>query len=376
MREILNRDFWNPQTNFFNLGKRRDGTYNTEPTVLPATVMYYGLLDDEKVKPVLGHYAGSGFSTDWGVRIVSSASPLFNPQGYHYGSVWPLFTGWTALAEYEYGNSTQGFTHILNNLYIKNHWALGFVEEVMNGAIYQPSGVCPHQCWSETNILHPAITGMIGWKPDAPAHSAALSPRFPVQWDSVKVNNLRVGGNSLDLGMVRNGGSTVYEFSGSGEGPLTLSFAPELPDGTEIRRLLLDGKELPVPDGRKRGLIDPPVTIDVGGAAGRAVAHTLVVEHTGGIGVVPAMPRPEPGDSSAGHRIVSAGLRDGVYEVTVEGRAGTTAEVEVRTFDRGITRVENALIADAPGKGRYRLEVKFPPAGTAYATTIVRIRTD
>jgi hypothetical protein len=380
VQEILNRDFWNPTTKFFNLGKMADGTYNAEPTVLPATVMYHGLLDDEKVRPVLEQYAGSGFTSDWGVRIVSSASSLFNPQGYHYGSVWPLFTGWTALAEYEYGNSTQGFTHILNNMYIKNHWALGFVEEVMNGAVYKPSGVCPHQCWSETNILHPAINGMIGWKPDAPSHSAGLRPRFPIHWDSVEVRNLRVGTASIDVAMERDSGKTVWRFStGATErsgGPLRLSFAPELPDGMRISKILFEGKELPVPTGSMRGLIDPPVRIEIPADAGGARVNTLVVEHTGGIGVVPAMPRPEPGDSSTGHRIISEEMRDGAYEIKVEGRAGTSAEIEVRTFDRGIGRVENTAIIGEGKKGRYRLRVEFPQAATPYVTVTVKARTD
>ena len=119
----------------------------------------------------LRFYAGNSFSADWGLRILSSASPLFNPRGYHYGGVWPLFTGWAALAEYAYGRPVQGFTHITNNMVIKNYWAAGFVEEVMSGAVYRPAGVCPHQCWSETNIAHPAISGMLGWRPDAMQHS-------------------------------------------------------------------------------------------------------------------------------------------------------------------------------------------------------------
>jgi hypothetical protein len=371
VREILNRDFWNPQTKFFNLGKRTDGTDNTEPTVLPATVMYYGFLDDEKVAHSLEQYAGSGFSSDWGVRIVSSSSPLFNPQGYHYGSVWPLFTGWTALAEYEYGHSTQGFAHMLNNLYIKNHWALGFVEEVMNGAVYNPSGVCPHQCWSETNILHPAITGMIGWKPDAPRRRAGIFPRFPVHWDTVGVTNLRAGGSTLRFSMRRGEGETRYTFDLTGGEPLNLSFAPEIPEGMSVLRATLDGKEVTIGGSRKRGLVDPPVDIALRGRA------ELVFEHEGGIGVVPAMPRPEPGDSSTGHRIISTAMRGGFYEVAVEGRSGTAAEIQVKTFGRPVTRIENARTAEGreSGRGLTTLVVGFPRATTPYSTTTVRVST-
>ena len=34
-------------------------------------------------------------ATDWGARIISvNQSQLYDPLSYHYGSVWPLFTGW------------------------------------------------------------------------------------------------------------------------------------------------------------------------------------------------------------------------------------------------------------------------------------------
>ncbi|HLB01396.1 MAG TPA: GH116 family glycosyl hydrolase, partial [Bacteroidota bacterium] len=370
VKEILNRDFWNDETRFFNFGKLAAGGFNPEPTVLPATVMYYGLLDDAKVRPVLEQYAGAGFSSDWGVRIVSSSSKLFNPQGYHYGSVWPLFTGWTALAEYEYGNSTQGFTHILNNMYIKNHWALGFVEEVMNGSVYRPSGVCPHQCWSETNILHPAITGMVGWKPDAVDHSAGLSPRFPAHWDSVKVNRLRVGDRLIDFSMIRNERKTVWTFATAGGSPVTVHFAPELPEGMTITRVTLDGRDLPPPAGRRRALIDPPIDITPGRSGAK-----LVFEHTGGIGVVPPGPRPEPGDSSTGHRIVSASLEGDVYSIVLDGKPGTTAAVELRTFGVSVGGADNATVRRGSVANSSLVEVKFPGSALPYVRTIVKVHT-
>lgn len=102
----------------------------------------------------------------------------------------------------------------------------------------------------------------------------------------------------------------------------------------------------------------------------------MVIEHSGGIGVVPAMPRPEPGDSSTGHRIVSEEMRDGVYEIKVEGRQGSAAEIEVRTFDRGIGSVENAAIVGEVKNGIYRLMVEFPEAVTPYVAVTVKVRVE
>ena len=69
--------------------------------------------------PVL---AASGFTADWGCRIVEAGSPGYNPGGYHTGSVWPLFTGWVSLAEFSYGHYLQGFSHLMSKLLIHKYW--------------------------------------------------------------------------------------------------------------------------------------------------------------------------------------------------------------------------------------------------------------
>ena len=351
--KILNTDFWNDSTQFYNYGKFADGTYNPEKTVLPAVVMYYGLLEDEKVRNLLDVYAGNGFSADWGVRILSSESQLFNPEGYHYGSVWPLFTGWTALGEYRYGNSVQGFTHILNNLYIKNHWALGFVEEVMNGAVYKPSGVCPHQCWSETNVLHPAINGMIGWKPSAPERYASVQPRFPLHWNTVTVNNLRVGKSNVQLKMERQKNLTRYQFRLL-EGPaVSIKFAPEIADGMVVKNVTLNGKRVEVSPATFREALACPVVFQL------SMAAEIVLEHTKGVGMIPAVPKPRPGDVSQGYRIISANLDENRYDIVFEGKSGSTHAFEMMVFDQMISAVQGAKVEKVSNSGIVRLRVPF-----------------
>ena len=320
---------------------------------------------------VLERYAGSGFSTDWGVRIVGSLSTLFNPQGYHYGSVWPLFTGWTALAEYQYGNSVEGFTHMMNNMLIKNHWALGFVEEVVNGAVYKPTGVCPHQCWSETNVLHPAISGMVGWKPDATKKSARLMPRFPLDWDTVTVTNLRAGKSLLQFRMERSVNTTRYQFRLLEGDPVTVSFAPEIPEGMVITEAWLNRNLIVQSFAVDRGVLAKPIDVPV-----REVSE-FVLTHTGGVGMIPVVPRPQPGDSSVGYRIVRAQLKNHIYTVDVDGRSGTSATLEVRIFDWGIPYIEGAqLEGGRPESGIARFGVTFGPSRTGFSRATVSIRVE
>ena len=108
-KAIMNKDFWDPKGKFFAYGMNRDRHFRTEPTVLPSVPLLFGLVQPAKASPVLERWSSNRFSTNWGVRIIGDDSPWFKPTGYHYGSVWPLFTGWTSLAEYRYGHNVQGF---------------------------------------------------------------------------------------------------------------------------------------------------------------------------------------------------------------------------------------------------------------------------
>jgi glycogen debranching enzyme len=368
VKKIVNNDFWNDSTGFYSYGKNKDGSYRTEPTVLPAVVAYLNLLDDNRVASMLRAYAGNGFTSDWGVRILSSQSPLFDPRGYHYGSIWPLFTGWTTLAEYEYGNSTQGFSHIMNNLYIKNYWALGFVEEVMNGSTYKASGVCPHQCWSETNILHPAITGMIGWKPNALEHAATLKPRFPLNWDSVTVSNLRVGESMIQQRMKRSVQKTVYTVALQKGPAVHLTLAPELPVGSTIKKVTVGGVVVPKAVVGARGLLNIPSPIMV------AKQIEVVIEHSGGFGLDPVVPRPAPGDSSGALRIISVGSRQDGYVAVLEGKPGAETFLRMHLFDQEIDKVEGGDAVRSDKQGVWDLHVKFNASSAPFVSQEIVVK--
>src|SRR5207302_4648463 len=73
-----------------------------EPSVLATVPMWFGLPSEADATPMIQQLAGLDHQTDWGMRIISANSPKFSGGGYHYGSVWPLFTGWASVAEYRY----------------------------------------------------------------------------------------------------------------------------------------------------------------------------------------------------------------------------------------------------------------------------------
>ena len=69
-----------------------------EDTVLPAVPLWWGTLDPVRAESEIDHLGGASLATDWGARLMSDRSQLYDPLSYHYGSVWGLFTGWSSVA--------------------------------------------------------------------------------------------------------------------------------------------------------------------------------------------------------------------------------------------------------------------------------------
>ena len=365
---IIERDFWNPKTQFYYLGKWPDGSYRNDETILPATLMNFKLLNPDRVNHMLETFAGSAFTADWGVRILSSQSPDFNPRGYHSGSVWPLFTGWVALAEYNYGFSVQGFTHMVENLNGYRDWALGFIEEVLHGEVYQPQGVCPHQCWSETGVLIPALLGMVGFYPDATERNVLLQSRFPVHWDRISVNPLWVGKTRFSLKWQWEAHRLRVLFEKEAGPSITVAFQPEIPPGMTIHTVRIQQKQRQVQWRRNAlGLIPEPVAFQLEDSV------VVEMEFQGGVGVVPWIPRPEPGARSTGLRILRVDELPQGLSIVLEGLAGKSEQLELRLFDDLAVLVEGARLLKTFHPRTIRMMVDFEGKKGSYVRKTVHL---
>jgi len=362
----INSKFWNEGKSFFNYGMNADGSFRAEPTVLPAVPLGFGLADPVKAAPVLRQYASNAFTTNWGVRIVRDDSKLFKPTGYHYGSVWPLFTGWASMAEYRYGNAVQGYSHIMNNLNVYKTWALGHVQEVLNGAVYKPSGVCANQCWSETMVTQPALEGLLGLDVDAGKMRVRLAPALPADWDSLEARNIRFGNRLIHMKFKRTADVMSYRFTSEYREKVTVELSPLLPAGTRVLWCRLNKKEV-------------PFTTSVSGSGNRLSMELrpdgideVEIGYERGIGVLPEVSESHAGYSAEGLRIISSALTDQVYAVTAENKAGSSATVRIWINGQEIDHVENGSLLGKTGKV-YSILLNFPPANGKYSEVPLKI---
>jgi len=357
IRDIINEDFWNDENDFFYQGKFIDGTYHPEHSIMPSIPIYFNQVDDLKASKVLPVFAEQNYTSDWGCRIVSRESLSFNPRGYHTGSVWPLFTGWVALAEFSQGLTVQGFSHLMNNLQVYKHWGLGFIEEVLNGETYEPSGVCRHQCWSETMVLQPAIEGLLGFKPNAPDHSFRLAPALPLDWDSLNVSNLRIGDHLIDFSFIRIDNTIKYTFNHQGSSVIKMEFDPVFEKGTAFNKINLSGNF----ETRSTKAIFPFVVY-----INDQITIELNIEKC--IGAIPHICKPSPGENSKEIRIVGSSFNDNKYIVNLEGPVNTKGTVDIFIENYKVDHISNGHLIKQENN-IYTFDVSFENEEKIYSST-------
>ena len=240
----------------------------------------------------------------------------------------------------------------MNNLQVYQHWSKGFVEEVLHGKEYKPSGVCAHQCWSETMALQPLYEGMLGYEPIATQDKMMLAPAFPIQWQDVEVSNIRMDEHTLSLAMHKTDTAQIYTFKKSEKNKLKMAFNPYLPAASIVDSVTVNGQRIDY-DVRKgadflqlKTEFNPSEKTD------------FVIHYTEGIGIMPPVPSPEPGETSDGLRIISSGLRDNEYFGTVEGPVNSTKEFFIYIGYKKIKYVEGAKLMEYM-QDKIRMRIRF-----------------
>jgi glycogen debranching enzyme len=170
-----------------------EGADNTA-TIYPAVAWWDGHATLPQPDEMFERWASDEFSTDWGTRDVGHHEAIYDPISYHQGSVWPLFTGWTSVAEYRTGHSLSGYAHLMQTANLTTAQDLGAVTELLSGDFFTPFGrSTSHQLWSSAMVVIPAVRGMFGLSLDAGTHTITIDPRLPAQWDHATLHNLHLG---------------------------------------------------------------------------------------------------------------------------------------------------------------------------------------
>lgn len=345
----VNETFWSEEKQIYAFAVNQENKIVPEATVLATVPMWFGVLDGPRSKKTIGELATLDHSTDWGMRIISGKSPLYSAGGYHYGSVWPLFTGWAAAGEYNYHEVHPAWENMRTNAMLALDGSPGHVTEVLSGTYYQGlSTSSPHQIWSAAMVVSPLLRGLFGLKVDAITHTLTLAPSLPADWNSFAMKNVGVGKVVAGVKFQRTGEELVLEVRRAGEGELTFEFQPALSLRAEVVSVNLNGRPMPFKVEANDSDQHLRVRFPVYGGPNTVrvqMRHDFAVSYT---------PRlPKPGARSEGLRILSESWSSTRDQLTLnlEGVPGKTYELsllpgkEVTGVDGGTLR-KNGEIAE------------------------------
>jgi len=241
----FNQTFWSPEKAFaFALDQQSRRV--DELSVLTTVPMWFGLTDTDKTVATIQQLAAADHQTDWGMRIISNRSALYDGSGYHFGSVWPLFTGWASVGEYRYHQVFPAYANLRANALLALDGSLGHVAEVLSGDYYQPlSTNSPHQIWSAAMVVSPILRGLLGIDTDAQTHSLRFAPHVPGKWRSFSVDNLHVGAAVVSVSYQKTPGWVTFEVKRTGAGDCVVELSPALSLRSSVASVDLNGHALP-----------------------------------------------------------------------------------------------------------------------------------
>ncbi len=321
----LEAKLWLPGARQYAFAILERGAVNDNLTSWPATAMSFDVFDRAHGAEMAARLASSNIMTDWGARPLSAQSPLFDPLHYNNGAVWPFVTGWVSLASYRYHNAPAGRFALDAIVRTGFDEALGRNPEVLSGRLYKPLDTAvPHQFFATSMVLTPLMRGLIGLDVDAPAGRITVAPHLPPEWDSLRVEHVRVGHEVIALRIVRGERSLTLEAwreQGTGARALDIDFAPALPLGADSIAL---SSAASGPTEYLPGAIVPHVS----GKLRERVR--LLVTWKGGWELRPPVATVRIGDRSTALRVISERYERGRYVVQLEGRAGASYELGVR----------------------------------------------
>ncbi|HSC28621.1 MAG TPA: glycosyl hydrolase family 65 protein [Vicinamibacterales bacterium] len=375
-RASLNRRFLDDGNRRVNFAVMKDGSGQAELTVWPAFGIWRGVFDESRpaVAGMLDQLAGAGVGTDWGARMLSRESELYEPLSYNNGAVWPFLTEFAALALYRSHRAPAAWAYLDGTADLTFLEARGYIAELFSGdRLRSIDAAVPHQLFATTGYVSTLLRGLlgIGTAERAPreSNSAAsarmrLAPQLPSGWRQLRVRNLRWRGAIFDFSLERTlDMTTITVAPRSGTVPLSLEIV--LPPGAE-----------PISSTASRRFVQ--VEGDPGrGARLRLDAdidklETIQLRHRPGIEVATVNEPLQLGDESRRLRIIDARLDGDTYTVSLQGRSGRTYRLNI-DLPFEVESLDGAREVGRDGSRR-TLEVAFSASPEHWQESTLRVR--
>jgi glycogen debranching enzyme len=215
LKTRFNRDFWMTEDDYCALALDGEGNQVNSITSNPGHCLHLGIFTPEKAYSVAERLGAPDMFNGWGIRTLSSASPAYNPMGYHVGSVWPHDNALIAMGLRSLGLTEQALelAQSLIDMTLKQSYHrppelfCGYERKNDNAPVTYPVA-CSPQAWATGSIIQ-LLQMMVNLVPDARNNCLRIiDPALPESINQLSLHNLRVGSTLLSLEFERIGNTT------------------------------------------------------------------------------------------------------------------------------------------------------------------------
>ena len=346
-KQLVNQAFWSTEKKTLVFALDQNNRPVDIPTVLSAAPMWFDIFEPTKANATIDQLAAADHSTDWGMRIISNHNQAFDPTGYHFGSVWPLFTGWASLGEYAYHRPLPAYENLRANALLALDGPLGHVTEVLSGNYYEALPTSsPHQIWSSAMVLTPLIRGLLGINSSATEHQLTVAPHLPADWNSWSAKNVPACEGTVELTYSRTASEIMLQASRNGSGNCTLIFSPAVSVLARVQ-----GKTKV-----QETITDKHPTISINLVSGNNVVRIPVVDD---FGLVVATDQPALGSTSRNLKIVREEWSSDHQQLrlVLNGLAGST--YSVKAYGSKIVSTDGGRLLPGPDSSQI-IELSLP----------------
>jgi glycogen debranching enzyme len=366
-KPALDQAYWSPEKRIYAFALKQDNQRADEASVLATVPMWFGLPEAKHANDMITQLAGAAHETDWGMRIISSGSQFYNGSGYHFGSVWPLFTGWASVGEYRYHRALPAYSNLRANALLASDGSLGHFSEVLSGDYYTSFATSsPHQIWSAAMVISPILRGLFGLQTDAQTHQITLAPHVPADWTTFAIRNVHIGGVSTDFEYRKTPGSVVLETRRTGAGDCWVEFAPSFSLRTRVISVEMNGRPLPF----KMQANDNDQHLFARFAV-EGGSTTVTIRMKDDFGLALSNQLPPLGSTSQGLRIVSDSWNAARTQLTLEVSGATSRSYDLDVWNPAqITSVDGGVVTK---QGKLRIQFAGGAEGYVHQKIVIHL---
>lgn len=296
---------------------------------------------------------------------------MYDPVSYNNGTVWPFMNTFSNWAQFLHVPVASAYASLRETAQLTGIQSPGYMPEHMNGDRYRPGErSVPHQLFSSVGVLVPVARGLfglqgggIGYGADPNAVLMTIGPALPANWEWARFSGFTVGSAHISGEIRQKPGRLEMSLKQDSPNALVLDIAPRLPLAAQVKKVTVNGEAVTSWSAPRHG--------------GMTVLHTyatvrdkadIVVEYEGGVGFVPAIASPAPGDRTQGLKVIWTTMPDDrTITLRVAGLGGRSYSLDLLTA----TELKTSAGELSKSEQGYRLTIPFE--GEGYQTREIKL---